>query len=172
MFADLFEYGSSMSGGCLCRLCRFQFRHDKRGRNYHPAPAALSDREDMLFLRSFGSRLLIRTLPAVKSIQSQVRLQTSPRRIPVNTSVRQIYPKRAAAYISFPSGTMSSMLTIAIHGNTAKSSAARELHGCVVVLDGRQPACVRRLALQSPPSPPFFRSISVDCYNLHGRHRA
>ena len=40
------------------------------------------------FPRSFWSCLLIRMLPASKSIQSQVRPQTSPRRIPVNTSVR------------------------------------------------------------------------------------
>ena len=45
---------------------------------------------------------------------------------------------------------------IAILENTAKSSAVWELHGCVAVLGGRQPACVPRLALQSPPSLPFF----------------
>ena len=48
-----------------------------------------------------------------------------------------------------------SVIIIAIRENTAKSSAVRESHGCVVVLDGRQPACVLRLALQSPSSLPF-----------------
>ena len=44
----------------------------------------------------------------------------------------------------------------AIPQNTEKSPAAQELHGCVVVLDGRHPACVLRLALQSLSSFPFF----------------
>ena len=44
--------------------------------------------------------------------------------------------------------------------NTEKSSAARESHGRVVVLDGRQPVCVLRLALRSPSSLPFFSLFS------------
>ena len=56
-------------------------------------------------------------------------------------------------------------LIIAIRENTAGSSAVRESYGCVVVLDGRQPACVLRLALQSPSSLPFpalFPRIAID----------
>ena len=44
----------------------------------------------------------------------------------------------------------------AILGNIEKSSAVRESQDRVVVLDGRQPACVLRLVLQSPSSFPFF----------------
>ena len=53
-------------------------------------------------------------------------------------------------------GVSRQTISRALLKNTEKSSAVRKLHGCVVVLDGRQPACVLRLALQSPSSLPFF----------------
>ena len=43
------------------------------------------------------------------------------------------------------------------------------MHGCVVVLDGRQPACVLRLALHALPSPPFLSRILKLAIVVYGR---
>ena len=49
--------------------------------------------------------------------------------------------------------------SIAIIRIPGKSSEVQSAHGCVVVLDGRQPACVLRLALHALPAPPFLSRI-------------
>ncbi len=48
---------------------------------------------------------------------------------------------------------------IAIIRIPGKSSGVQNAHGCVVVLGGRQPARVLRLALRALPSPPFLPRI-------------
>ena len=45
---------------------------------------------------------------------------------------------------------------IAIIRIPGKSSRVQSAHSCVVVLGGRQPACVLRLALHALSSPPFL----------------
>ena len=49
--------------------------------------------------------------------------------------------------------------SIAIIRIRGKSSGVQSAHGCVVVLGGRQPARVLRLALRALPSPPFLPRI-------------
>ena len=61
---------------------------------------------------------------------------------------------RNLAIAEFPTN---STVTIANQTNIQTSSTPRRAHGCVVVLDIRQYACVLRLALYSPASSPFVR---------------
>ena len=85
----------------------------------------------------------------------------------INNATRQQIctrnPKKQKFFYVKPLSTgycsMEKSLLIAIIRIPGKSSGVQSAHGCVVVLGGRQPACVLRLALHALSSPPFLSWI-------------